>query len=253
MKKLRFLAGGQPFRSTDFEVIQSGIINGLKQVLSEATGETAILSGLQHVPPPGITDPGVPFTVPAGYIWDREEVCAVDEFTYNYDAAKTLYLRLANVLSAERPVAGVNQFVMQERKYSLLYLAAPLAGDIAFVGMRRLRLVSEANSKLIIDTHAVDLKPGYAATTGYGLYCFRNGVSERMINCSFTASAANGTLCTLPADMRPSYDLSGYFRAGNTIQPIIIRANGDIEVTGAVTSGTNIIMFRYPIGIDYTT
>ena len=252
MKKVLFLAGGQPFRSTDFEVIQTGVLNSIKQVLAEATTDTVILSGLEYVAPPGITDPGVPFTVPAGYIWDREEVCAVAEFTYNYDATKTLYLRRSEVLSNQRSIAGVNQFVMQERIYSLVYLTAPLAGDITFVGRKRLRLVSEVNSKLSVDTHAVDLKPGYAATTGDGLYCFRNGINERMINCSFTASAANGTLCTLPPDMRPSYDLFGYFRAGNTIQPIIIRANGDIEVTGAVTSGTNVIMFRYPIGIDFT-
>jgi hypothetical protein len=73
-----------------------------------------------------------------------------------------------------------------------------------------------------------------------------------MIVCQFTATTAAGTLAVLPVAMRPQFDICGWYRAANTVMPLTVRANGNLEINGAVTSGTNIIMFRYGIGVTLT-
>lgn len=252
MKKLKFLVGGQPFRSTDFEVIQSAAASSISQLFAGITNAPVIVSGIEWegVFGSGITDPAEAFNVPSGYIYDLTEVCKVPDATFNYDALKSLYLRKVITDSSPREIGGVMQNVITETIYQLIYITAPSLGDIELSLVKRLHIVSQGDLDLTPDTHGVDLKPGFVAVVGAALYGFRNLFKERMIVCSFTATSAAGVLCTLPEYMRPAFSITGNYRAGNSIQPLVIKANGDVEVTGAVTSGTNIIMFRYPVDIS---
>lgn len=252
MKKLKFLIGGQPFRSTDFEVLQDAGASGLRQLFTGITTAPVILSGLDTS---GLfvveLDPLEAFTVPAGYIYDLTEICRVPSAVFNYDSAKSLYLRRTETESSQRLVNGVLQYVMVEVTYSLVYAIGATLGDLLLSDIQRLKVITSADLNLIIDTHEIPLNLGYAPTTGGGLYRLLNSFNERMIICHFTATAASGLLCTLPEEMRPLYDVVGYFRAGNTIMPLTIRTTGAVELTGAVTAGTNIIQFRYSVGITF--
>ncbi len=248
MKKLKFLAGGQPFRSTDFEVIQNAMLLQFNQVLSTFTSVPAIISGMiYYLTGSEVAD--APFTVPEGYFYDLQEICHVPSATFNYNATKTLYLRLSVVDSSQRLVGGANQYVMTERMYNLVYTTAPLAGDIVLFTAKRISILGLNSFQLIQDAHPVELMIGYVATIGAGLYCFSNNVNERMIVCTFTASTSAGTLAKLPDNMKPMFDTIGYFRAGNTIAPLVIRSSGNVELTGAVTSGSNIVAFKYNVSI----
>lgn len=251
MKKLKFLVGGQPFRSTDFEVIQSAAALSVSQLFAGITNAPVIVSGIEWegVFGSGITEPAEPFSIPAGYIYDLTEVCKVADATFYYDALKSLYLRKVITDSSPREIGGMMLNVISETTYQLIYVTAPAVGDIELSLMKRLHLVNQGDLDLTPDHGVASLNNGFVAVVGTALYAFRNSLKERMIVCSFTATSAAGVLCTLPEYMRPAFSITGNYRAGNSIQPLVIKANGDVEVTGAVTSGTNIIMFRYPVGI----
>lgn len=252
MKKLKFLLGGQPFRSTDFQLLQDAIIDQFREVLNTMSAEVCILSGVEF----DVTQeysPAEQFTVPTGMIYDMVEVCRVPAATFNFDSAKSLYFRPVEVETSQRIVAGVNQYVMTERMYNLVYATAPQAGDIPYTGMPRLQSVSVQDNTLRKVRDAVSLRAGFTATVGTGLYLFSNGYNERMIVCTFTSTSASGTLCTLDADFRPQLsEMMGWFKSANTVMPLVIKNSGDVDVAGASTSGTNVIMFRYDVGISLT-
>ncbi|MFZ4548396.1 MAG: hypothetical protein ACOYN4_13205, partial [Bacteroidales bacterium] len=118
MKKLKFIAGGQPFRSTDFEVLQNANIQSFKELLDGMTNELAILSGVAS-DMPIVEVLNTPFTISAGYVYDLVELCHVPAATFNYNATKVLYLRLQVLDTSERLIGGSTLAVMTERLYNL--------------------------------------------------------------------------------------------------------------------------------------
>ena len=141
MKKLKFIPGGQPFRSTDFELIQNGIINSIRELFQGITADPVILSGVTHPDLDGYTSES-PFTVTAGAIYDLYEICRVPTATFLYDGTKSLYLRRGEIESSERTIAGSPQNVMLEVVYNLVYATAAVTGDIALSNMSRLRIIT---------------------------------------------------------------------------------------------------------------
>ncbi|MEI6061948.1 MAG: hypothetical protein WCR72_14695 [Bacteroidota bacterium] len=248
MKKLKFLAGGQPFRSTDFEVLQNANLTGVQQLFNGITSAVTILSGIAHDSFAGF-DPATPFTVTAGYVYDLTEICRVPTASFTYDSSKSLYLRRAVVETSERMVGSSLQYVMTEVIYNLVYIATAALGDIPLSTLPRLTISTSDTLLLKQDTHDYALGTGFTSALAHGMYCFRNGFFDCMIVCQFNATSSSGTLCTLPANMRPAFDIVGFYKSGSTIVPLTIRTNGNVEISGASTSVTNLIVFRYSVGV----
>ena len=246
MKKLKFIAGGQPFRSTDFEVLQNANIQSFKELLDGMTNELAILSGVAS-DMPIVEVLNTPFTISAGYVYDLVELCRVPAATFNFNATKALYLRLQVLDTSERLIGGSTLAVMTERLYNLQYYSgAAVGGDIALSAVPRLAMVTKDALLIQPGGHLSSLKTGFTATVGSGLYCHTNDCGEALIRCTFTATTTSGALCdVLPAEMRPKVETLGFFMAGTSIRPLLIKTDGNIEVSGVVTSGSNVIMFRY--------
>lgn len=253
MKKLKFLAGGQPFRSTDFEVMQNATIASFRQLFNGITSVITILSGAEY-DPLIVRTAGTPFTVPEGFIYDLAEICRVPSASFNYDATKALYLRRSESETESRISGSFNNNVMVEVLYSLVYSATHTSGDILLSGIPRLKVLTDKDYTLTQDGTFTALGSGFTAQGGYsGIYCFSNSANERMILCTFSATSSSGTLATLPVKMRPPFNIYGWFEAGTTLQQLVIRSTGEVNVTGAVTSlGTNIVMFRYNVGMTLT-
>ena len=247
MKKLKFLPGGQPFRSTDFELLQNANLTGMHQLLNAATAVPVILSGVDFDFSIEYS-PAESFTIPDGYIYDLSEVCRVPGATFAHDSAKTLYLRRAEVETSERLVGSSYQNVFVEVLYNLVYVSASALGDIRLSDLQKLKFLSDSAITLRQNAHGIELNSGYTANAGSGLYTLQNQANDRMVICYFTATSSTGTLANLPADMRPAFDQVGWFRSGNVISPLTIRTNGNIELVGAATSGNNYLMFSYKVG-----
>ena len=244
MKKLKFIAGGQPFRSTDFEVLQNANLQSFKELLDGMTNELAILSGVAS-DMPIVEVLNTPFTISTGYVYDLVELCRVPAATFNYNATKVLYLRLQVSDTSERLIGGSTLDVMTERLYNLKYYSgAAVGGDISLISVPRLAMVTKDALLIKPDGHNESVKSGF--TSDAGLYCHQNDCGEALIRCTFTASSGYANpLCTLPTEMRPKVDTLGFFKSNNTIQPLMVKADGNVEVTGATTTGSNVIMFRY--------
>lgn len=243
MKKLKFLIGGQPFRSTDFKVIQDAINTGLAQVLGTAVNENVILlSGVTFDFAREYT-PAQEFTIPEGYLWNGQEICRIPQATFNYDSGKQLYLRSSTVETSQRSVGGSSQYVMEEVLFELVYVSSPEQGDILLQGLKRLIIASYEGMKMIQVGGAVSLKSGFTPVTGSGLYFFQNAFGDNLIYCRFSATAASGELITIPSRFIPPVNIPGWYLAGNTMQPLMLKTNGPMEVYGASTSQTNEIMY----------
>jgi len=247
MKKLKFIAGGQPFRSTDFEVLQNANLQSFMELLNGMTNELAILSGVESDTPVGEYVNNTLFTISAGYVYDLVEICRVPTATFNYNASNFLYLRLQVLETSERLIGGSPLAVLTERLYNLQYYSgAAVGGDISLISVPRLAMVTKDALLIKPGGHLSALKAGFTPSVGYGLYCHQSDCGEALIRCTFTTNTVNGALCEpLPAEMRPKVDTLGFFKSNNIIQPLMVKADGNVEVTGATTTGSNVIMFRY--------
>jgi len=252
MKKIKFLAGGQPFRSTDFKVIQDNALVSIAEMLAASSlGNTVIVGGLVF-DFAALHDPADPITVPAGYVFDQVELCRVPETSFTYDAAKSIYLRLTISETSSRTVGGIPQYVIEERMYTVIYTATPILGDVLLSSLTRLTPVTDVSYALNQSHGAIALQAGYAATLGTGMYAIANQHGDIMILCQFTATVAAGVVAILPTQHRPASTVIGWYKNVSSIVPLEIRANGEVAISGASTSGDNVIMFRFNKNVSYT-
>lgn len=241
MKKLKFIVGGQPFRSTDFRVIQDNLTNSVLKIIKSASVSFCVLAGIEYDLSLDL-NPGEEFDVTQGFVFDGSEICTVAAASFNYDAAKSLYLRAIQTDSSPRSVGGLPVNVMEETTYQVVYVTTPAPGDVALDGIERLSI---ATSVKLTPAEQHPITTGAGFTSADGVIPYADAFGDVTLKCTFTASSATGTLCTLPEELRPSFTWYGAFKAGSGIGAIEIRTNGEIAITGASTTATNYITFNF--------
>jgi hypothetical protein len=247
MKKLKFLAGGQPFRSTDFEVIQDNIFDQIKLLFDSMTTAKVILTGVETDWNPDVPGtPGEEFAITEGFIWDGTEVCRVLANAYVYHAGYTLYMRRATEETAYRMVDNAEQAVMIEAYYELLYAYGdPGGGAFPFTDLKTIKVLNEDDYELKYSKGA-ELTAQYTPVAMDGMEVYQNSYGDTLLYLNFTSSlGTGGVLCTLPEGARPPMNIYASYRAGNTIQVLIIRTNGEVEVITPSSSLTNTINYRF--------
>jgi hypothetical protein len=248
MKKLKFLYGGQPFRSTDFELLQQQNMSFVQKLFNSITAVSAIVSGLEYeLPVLGV--PGTEFTVAEGYIYDLTEICHVAEATFEFDGSSALYLRPVIVNSALRMVGGTLQNVMEELKYEVIYTDVFSEGDIALEGMGRINLAPRDQG--YTQVAVVPLEADSVTTYGDGLFAFVGPGGERAIICYYTSSniGSGVLLCTLPDVMCPAFSVNGLQNSSGSGLPVEINDAGEVTVLIREIDVPIILYLRYNVGI----
>lgn len=241
MKRLKISTGGQPIRPDDFKLVQDESLTGfieLAKALCEEYADEAIVSGL------GLTNNGGgSYTIAAGYFYDGEELCRVAAFSYTYSALYNVYLVKAETDSDSRKFFdGTYRNVQTERTYVMQYATSAPANSFRYDSLNRLSSLLSVTPNLLDFQRTysgyLTLNAGYTARDGgSGMYVLSNAYKDYQFMCAFTATVANGTICTLPAGHRPSVDLFFPFRAGSGWGLMLVKAStGNIQLTGAATA-----------------
>ena len=241
MKKIKISTGGQPIRPDDFLMIQQEALKGVEELIKGLCAEyatEAIVSGLTLV-----NNGGGSYTIQAGYFYDGQELCYVPEFNYTYSALYAVHLVKSEVDSdSRRFFDDVYRNVQSERTYVMQYATSAPANSFLYTSLNRLSSLLSVTPNLLDFQRTysgyLTLKAGYTARDGgSGMYVLSNAYKDYQFMCAFTATSANGTLCTLPAGHRPTVDLFFPFRAGSGWGLMLVRAStGDIQLTGAATA-----------------
>lgn len=241
MKKIKISEGGQPIRPDDFLLVQQEAIKGMEELvkgLCEEHDSAVIVSGLSLT-----NNGGGNYTISAGYFWDGEELCFVEEFDYTYSALYAVHLVKSEVDSdSRRFFDGTNRNVQSERTYVMQYATSAPANSFRYDTLNRLSSLLSVTPNLLDFQRTysgyIALNAGYTARDGgAGMYVLSNAYKDYQFMCAFTATAANGTICTLPAGHRPTVDLFFPFRAGSGWGQMLVKAStGDIQLTGAATA-----------------
>lgn len=253
MKKLKFLAGGQPFRSTDFEVIQDAIFDQIKMALDSITTHKVVLTGVVTDWNPDVPGtPGEEFTITEGFIWDGTEICRVLAYSYLYHNGHILYMRRATEESAARTVGNDEQYVMEEAVYEVLYAAAdPGGGAFPFTDLKTVQVLNEEDYNLKYSKGA-ELNAQFTPVAMDGMEVYQNSYGDTLLYLNFTSSLGTGAvLCTLPEGARPPMNIYASYRSGNTVQLLIIRTNGEVAVITPSSSLTNTIHYRFNTNLTF--
>ena len=240
MKEITSNAGGQPVHLDDFMTIQNNAIQAMLEVIKGLLGaeSACIVSGLNLV-----NEGGGNFTLEAGWIFDGLKLCYVEEFQYAYDALKQVYLVKSEVPGDSRQFRdGTTNYCSLTRTYPAQYLTALPANSFQYSSLNRISSLLSVTPNLLDFQRTysgyIALNSGYTARDGgSGLYILSNAYKDYQFMCAFTATVANGTICTLPAGQRPTVDLFFPFRAGSGWGLMLVKAStGAIQLTGAATA-----------------
>ena len=244
MKKLRYLVGGQPFRSTDFEVIESSVAALAAQAFGMVSAAAFIVSGADN----NIPELGTPheeFTIPDGYIFDGSELCRVIGATLEFDDTKSVFLRPETLLTSPRTVNGAQQEVFTEKVYNVVYTVSQAQGDLVYLDLPRVNLLT--SDKYAMESKGVaNLGSGFTGAKGVTVY--GNDAGDVLLECKFTSTVGTqGNLCTLALENRPAINVTGFYRSGNSIMPVTIKTNGEVEVYGPSSSQSNFLYFQFNV------
>jgi len=241
MKKLQFYEGGQPFRSTDFALMQDEQITAILATVKAFCAGPCILSGVE-------LQGGV---VTEGLIFDGTEVCHVTASGPLHDGELFVLRPVTEQQTPRTFPNGQSHNMVVDKHYEALSVATQLIGDIAFSTLGRLVLMGPSNM-LMLNSSTLAFGSTFSGRNGYtAVRLASNGqFGDRMLHADFGANNASGTLCTLPAADRPLKKIIGYFYNGTGLSMLTINTDGTVVVSGASTSLANTISFQFNINFN---
>lgn len=215
MKKINFYPGGQPFRSTDFKLLQDNNFFATKSILDGITNHTAllILTGLhitlneQYEGRIEVTD---------GVVYNGVELCNVTG-AEGLGNATEVYLRPKEQNSSLRPVGGNNQYIFTEKYYEVVITNSPLPTDISISDFTRFTamLQDDYELKLVYEDIIEDGE----------INIYSNELGDVLITATYKQQSSVNTY-QLPERVIPNHIVSGFYVSTNAVKPLKIDTHG---------------------------
>ncbi len=175
MKRLQFYGGGQPFRSTDFQMMQDEQITAILAVIKAFCPGACIISG--------VTLAG---TVSGGYIYDGVEVCQVVESGVLHEGEFYVLRPITEQQVPRTFPNGQTHNMVSNRYYQVVSTATMASGDIRYDTMIRLTLFGPSSFQML-NNSTVAFGSTFSGRNSFtAIHVASNGAfGERMLTADF--------------------------------------------------------------------
>ena len=248
MKKILFYAGGQPFKSSDFKIIQDSHYEAFIAMIKGLMGGPCIISGLQ----PALSGPPYP---DEGYIYDGTDICYVTKTIVPILNQDNFYI-LRPITETDTPrtfYSGETRNIVENKYYEVYSGTVALEGEFVLNDLSRMGFILPDTFKLL-NQYEASILTGFIGLNGYSaIVILYNAVTKNvMLSASFGPylNAGSDLLATLPEQVRPEKDIAAFYYDGTVNQAMIIKANGEIRVRNCSGVNPNYISFQYCINWD---